>query len=161
MENINVKVFQNHEDERESWRVVADNDGEEIGAIQIRRMTENRAIAFLFAFETDAADAPVSSFSDWQFEVANGDTRLGFDAWTQHNAERDGAPVISKAAILTALVQRVIENAPKYGIALLQLTAKTEDTASIEALLALGFTEYQHFENPNTGNDLTLLGRVL
>ncbi len=25
---------------------------------------------------------------DWQYDVANGDTKLGLDAWIEHNADR-------------------------------------------------------------------------
>ena len=28
-------------------------------------------------------------FADWQYEVANGDTRLGFDEWREHQAEQE------------------------------------------------------------------------
>lgn len=28
--------------------------------------------------------------SDWRFEVANGDTRLGYDEWVKHKMEADG-----------------------------------------------------------------------
>lgn len=29
----------------------------------------------------------VHSYHDWQYEVANGDTRLGYDDWVQHRIE--------------------------------------------------------------------------
>lgn len=51
---FNVTVYKNHEDTRESWRVVASNaDGDEVGSVQIRRMTENKAIGFIFGYEVD------------------------------------------------------------------------------------------------------------
>jgi len=156
MENLNVTVYKNHEDTRESWRVVADADGNEVGSVQIRRMTENKAIAFIFAL--DVAEPEPFTVEDWQDAVSDGDTLLGFDAWTgEHIASTSG----DKAAIVTATVQRIIENAPKHNIAFLQTTANVEDIDVIEALYALGFVDYATFVNPNTGNTLSLFGKTL
>lgn len=32
---------------------------------------------------------PKYPLSDWQYEVQNGDTRLGYDEWVEHCLERD------------------------------------------------------------------------
>lgn len=35
------------------------------------------------------AEHPVYPFEDWQYEVCNGDTRLGYADWCLHQAEAD------------------------------------------------------------------------
>ncbi len=57
MFNGNVTVYKNHEDSRESWSVRAETeDGFEMGSVQIRRLTENRAIGFIYGAEVDPAE---------------------------------------------------------------------------------------------------------
>jgi len=37
------------------------------------------------AIVQDAEIEAACNYSDWQYEVANGDTRLGYDDWLEHN----------------------------------------------------------------------------
>jgi hypothetical protein len=30
------------------------------------------------------------NIEDWQYDVANGDTKLGYEEWLEHNKDRDG-----------------------------------------------------------------------
>lgn len=38
-------------------------------------------------------------YADWQYEVANGDTRLGFADWLEHNPEEDGITEAAKPEV--------------------------------------------------------------
>jgi hypothetical protein len=126
MNNLSVTVWINREDTRQSWSVKAENfDGYEVGSVQIRRLTENKAIGFIFGFENDSANEPEDS-----------------------------------KATLSALVGKIVENAPKHNFGILQATA-IAGSANAEVLESLGFEPYARFVNPNTGNTLRLYGKTL
>lgn len=122
-----VTVYVNHEETHgESWTVQAtDVDGYEVGSVQIRRMTESKALGFIFGFESD----PANDTSD-------------------------------NSAILSALVGKIVSNAPRNSIAVLQATA-IAGSANAEVLESAGFSPRTRFVNPNSGNTLRLYGKTL
>jgi len=58
--NNKVTVYVNREETHgESWTVQAtDESGYETGSVQIRRMTENKALAFIFGFVSEPEQSP-------------------------------------------------------------------------------------------------------
>jgi hypothetical protein len=125
---FNISVWINRDDTRQSWTVKAENSyGDEVGAVQIRRLTENKAIGFVFGFDDPASDAP--------------------------NAQES-------KDLLSALVAKIIQNAPAHNFGLLQASA-IAGSASAEVLESLGFEPSARFVNPNTGNTLRVYSKTL
>jgi hypothetical protein len=69
---------------------------------------------------------------DWQYEVANGDTVLGYEEWIEHKHEADGATNKARIVIVMdgGLIQHILGNTADVEIAMIDydIEGADEDT---------------------------------